>query len=230
VFGYEVSAFYKDIRHLVGIEFIETYTGARYVRLANSDFGDVIGVTVALDHQKLGPLSLAVDYTWQEARGNSSDPIERANRAAGGEDPRPRVIPFDWDQRHTLNMTLTLAKPAVYTVSGVLRASTGQPYTPALETAFGFGLDANSGRKPTGAIVDLRGERSFRLGSLNSSVYTRIFNVFDTRFFNGFVFNTTGSPYYPRAQTSADYVQLQDPTRYYGPRRVEIGLILGSRQ
>jgi hypothetical protein len=229
VFGYEVSAYYKDIRDLVGIEFVETYTGARYVRLTNSDFGDVIGITVALDHHALGPVNLALDYTWQEARGNSSDPLERANRAAGGEDPRPRVIPFDWDQRHTLNMTLALAKPDAYIVSAVLRAVTGQPYTPSFETAFGFGLDANSGRKPSGALVDLRAERSFRTGGLNGGLYARVFNVFDARFFNGFVFDTTGSPYYPRSVTSADYVQLQDPTRYYGPRRVELGLILGSQ-
>ena len=100
--------FYKDIRDLLGVEFISTYNGAEYARLTNVDFGNVIGFTLALDHRRIGPLSLALDYTWQQALGNSSDPSETATRAAAGEDPRPRLVPFNWDQRHTFNLTAGL--------------------------------------------------------------------------------------------------------------------------
>jgi hypothetical protein len=156
--------------------------------------------------------------------GNSSDPRETATRAANGEDARPRRIPFNWDQTHTLNVTGSYGRPGNYLISSILRVASGQPYTPAVDAGFGNGLEANSGRKPTSVLVDLRAEKSFRLGQRPTTVFLRIFNLFDTRFFNGFVFNTSGSPYYSRFST--DQATLDDPTRFYQPRRIEIGLTL----
>ena len=52
-------------------------------------------------------------------------------------------------------------------------------------------------------------------------------NLFDARFFNGAVFQSTGSPYYSRFPES-DKVALADPTRFYPPRRIEFGLRLGN--
>ena len=223
-FGFEVSLFYKDIRDLLGSEFINTYNDATYARLTNVDFGTVGGVTVALDHRRLGPVSLAMDYTWQRAQGNSSDPYETAARAEAGDDPRPRVIPFNWDQRHTFNMTLALGKPDVYSASAVLRAGTGQPYTPETEQGgFGYGLAENSANKPFGALVDVRGDRSFGWLGQRWSVFGRVFNLFDTRYFNGGVYASTGSPYYSRF---TDQVTYSSPTHFYGPRRIELGFTL----
>ncbi len=220
-FGFEVSLFYKDIRDLLGSEFINTYNDATYARLTNVDFGSVGGFTVALDHRRLGPASIALDYTWTRALGNASEPYETAARADAGDDPRPRVIPFDWDQRHTFNMTLALAKPEVYSLSTVLRAASGQPYTPETEQGgFGFGVGENAARKPAGVVVDLRADRSFGWVSQRWSLFGRVFNVFDSRFFNGGVFASTGSPFYSRFP---DQVALSTPTRFYSPRRLEIG-------
>lgn len=221
--GLDLSMFYKDIRDLLGVEFISTYNGAEYARLANVDFGSVEGVTLSLNQRNLGPLSATLDYTWQVGRGSSSDPRETATRAAAGEDPRPRQVPFNWDQRHTVNATLTLSNPASYTVSGIFRFSSGQPYTPTVTSGFGGGLETNSGRKPASTIVDLRGEQNLRVAGVDLNLFGRVFNLFDSRFSNGFVFSTTGSPYYSRNPT-ADEVLLGDPTRYYGPRRLEIGV------
>jgi outer membrane receptor protein involved in Fe transport len=221
--GVDVTAFYKDIRDLLGVEFITTYNDAEYARLTNVDFGSVLGFTVTLDDRKLGPASVAVDYTWQLAQGNSSDPRETATRASAGEDPRPRQVPFNWDQRHTVNMTVSLAEPDVYTASAVLRVASGQPYTPILDAGFGGGLEANSGRKPAGAVIDLRGEKYLKAGRVNVSLFGRVFNLLDARFFNGGVFASTGSPYYSRFPVT-DEVSLKDPTRFYAPRRIEIGV------
>ena len=54
-------------------------------------------------------------------------------------------------------------------------------------------------------------------------LFGRLFNVFDQRAFNGFVFNDTGSPDYTRDPSSKESV-LADPTRFYPPRRIEVGL------
>jgi outer membrane receptor protein involved in Fe transport len=228
-FGVDVTTFYKDIRDLLGVEFVSTYSDAEYARLTNVDFGDVFGVTLSLDHRGLGPASISLDYTWQRATGNASDPRETATRAKAGEDPRPRMVPFNWDQRHTANMTVSLADPGNYSASAVIRAASGQPYTPVLEAGFGFGLEANSGRKPAGAVVDLRLEKQLRRLGRSSSLFARVFNLTDTRYSNGLVFASTGSPYYSRFP-EADAVTLADPTRFYAPRRIEIGLRLGSEE
>ncbi|MBD3334018.1 MAG: TonB-dependent receptor [Candidatus Eisenbacteria bacterium] len=226
--GLDVTVFYKDIRDLLGVEFITTYNDAEYARFTNVDFGNVLGVTIAVDHRRFGPLTVALDYTWQRAKGNSSDPRETAIRAEAGEDPRPRLIPLDWDQRHTLNLTVSLVEPGAYAASAILRVASGQPYTPIIESGFGHGLDQNSGRKPSSAIIDLRAERQLGIQwGADTRLFARVFNLFDTRFFNGPVFNSTGSPYYSRF-TEANRVALADPTRYYPPRRVEVGLSLSS--
>jgi hypothetical protein len=189
----------------------------------------VVGVTVAADHRQLGPASVSLDYTWQQAMGNSSDPRETATRAEAGEDPRPRLVPFNWDQRHTLNMTIAVARPRVFSASGVVRVASGQPYTPLIEAGFGHGLEANSGRKPSGAVIDLRADRHVGewAPNVDLTVFARLFNVLDTRFFNEAVFASTGSPYYSRF-SEADAVTLADPTRFHSPRRIEVGIGMGS--
>jgi outer membrane receptor protein involved in Fe transport len=223
--GVDLTVFYKDIRDLLGVEFIETYNGAEYARLANVDFGSVLGFTLAFDLRPRGLFGMTLDYTWQEARGNSSDPRETATRASAGEDARPRSIPLNWDQRHTLNLTATLSRADDFTLSTILRVASGQPYTPNIIGGFGSGQEANSGRKPSGAILDLRAEKTLKAGTAPLRTFLRVFNVFDARFFNGTVFATTGSPYY---STNPNDLALSNPSLFFAPRRIELGLSLAG--
>lgn len=225
--GVDLTVFYKDIRDLLGVEFITMYNGAQYARLANFDFGSVLGFTLSFDLRPSGPFAMTLDYTWQNARGNSSDPRETQTRAAAGEDPRPRQIPFNWDQRHTVNLTASVSQPGQYTLAAIVKAGSGQPYTPRVTGGFGSGLEANTGRKPSFLIIDLRAEKSLPVGGVRAGVFARVFNLLDTRFANGTVFETTGSPYYSRFP-DADRAQLGDPTRYYAPRRIEVGINLAA--
>jgi outer membrane receptor protein involved in Fe transport len=224
--GLDVQLFYKDVRDLLGVEFVTTYNNAEYARLTNVDFGSVTGVTIALDQRAIGLFSMNLDYTWQTARGNSSDPRETATRAEAGEDPRPRQIPFNWDQRHTLNATLRVENPGDFSVSSIVRLASGQPYTPSIASGFGGALESNSGRKPSATLVDLRIEKTLpRHKSADLRAFVRVFNLFDARYFNGFVFANSGSPFYSRFEIT-DEGTLRDPTRFYAPRRIELGLSL----
>src|SRR5262245_40134207 len=221
--GLDLTRFYKDILDLLGTEIQTTYNNADYERLSNLDFGTVTGKTVALVQRPVGPVSTALDYTWQIGLGSSSDPYEAAARRDAKEDLRPQQVPLNWDQRHTLNLTLTVSDPGSYAVSGVFRAVSGQPYSP---DASDFGtLERNSGRKPPAFLMDLRAEWTpIRLAGAALSVFGVAYNLFDTRFFNGDVFASTGSPYYPRVVTYSEEKQLANPTRYYSPRRIQLGL------
>ncbi len=222
-FGLDLSLFYKDIRDLLGVEFVQTYTAAEYARLTNIDFGGVRGFTLALDQRGPGPLSTSLDYTLQNAVGNASDPRETANRAEAGEDPRPRQAPFNWDQRHTLNGTVVWYEPDNFSITGIVRFASGQPYTPSISTGFGANLETNSGRKPSFVTVDLRAEKFFNVAGINWTAFARVFNLFDQHYTNGFVYADTGSPYY-----TLDPVQQRNPNpaRLNPPRRVEIGVSL----
>ncbi len=227
VLGVSVNLFYKDIRDLLGVEFISTYNDARYSRLTNVDFGNVSGFTISLDQRRIGLVSTTLDYTWQNAIGNSSDPAETANLAEAGRDARPRQEPFNWDQRHTINGSVTVSQPDDYSISAILRYGSGLPYTPSIGSGFGSQIETNSGRKPAGFLVDLRAEKDFSIGGVSFNAFLRVFNLFDATYFNGDVFTTTGSPDYSTA-SYADRFRLADPTRYYTPRKIEIGISLSQ--
>ena len=230
--GVDAAVFYKDIRDLLGVEFVSTYAAAEYARLTNVDFGNVRGLTLALDQRRLGAptafgVTTTLDYTLQLAQGNASDPRETATRAAAGQDPRPRVVAFNWDQRHTINGTVVAGRPDDFALTGIVQFGSGQPYTPSLGLpGFDSSLGTNAARKGNALRVDLRAEKFFPFGTDGQvTVFGRVFNLFDTRFANGFVFPTTGSPFYSLAPT-ADLATLNDPTRFTAPRRIEIGLSL----
>ena len=221
--GMDFNAFYKDVRDLLGIEFVSTYNNAQYVRFTNVDYGSVVGFTLQLDHRALGPVSVAADYTWQQGIGNSSEPDETLNRAAAGQDALPRQVPFNWDQRHTLNLTLSAGHPETWSGSTIIRFASGQPYTPTLETA--TPQLTNSARKPVGLVCDVRAEHPLGFGGLPGVGFVRVFNAFDSRFFNGFVFASSGQVNYSRFPVP-DAGSLADPTRFYAPRRIEVGFKL----
>jgi len=221
--GIDLSVYYKDIEDLLGVEFIDTYADSRYARYTNVDFGSVYGVKATVEYRLSASIAFSLNYTFQNALGNSSDPQETANRASAGEDPRPRQIPFDWDQRHTLNLSVALLEPKSYTATVILRYGSGSPYTPAVGSGFGAQLERNSSPKPAWVTVDLRGEWYPQVGLLDSYLFLRVVNLFDSRFSNGFVFATTGSPYYTLTPP-ADAVSLINPGRYAAPRRIELGI------
>uniref|UniRef100_A0A832DJM7 TonB-dependent receptor n=1 Tax=Ignavibacterium album TaxID=591197 RepID=A0A832DJM7_9BACT len=226
--GVQLSFFYKDIRDLLGVEFVDTYTAASYARFTNVDFGSVYGLTLSIFQRNLANFNTSLDYTLQFAQGNSSDPRETANRAASGQDPRPRDLPFNWDQRHTLNLSAIYSVPDDYSISAIFRFGSGQPYTPEIGSGFGASQETNSGRKESYFLLDLRAEKYFNFDFLNFSLFARILNVLNTHYVNGFVFNSTGSPDYtltPSANRSA----LFDPSRFYEPRRIEFGISFRSK-
>jgi len=223
VLGYELTVFYKDIRNLLGVQFVTTYSAADYARFTNVDFGSIYGFTLALDQRKIGLITSSIDYTLQVARGNSSNARETANRAAAGKDARPRDIAFNWDQLHTLNATVILDQPGNYNISAILKLGSGQPYTPQVGSGFGADLETNSGRKGGFVLADLRAEKFFPMQGMKFSLYLRTFNLFNEHFVNGFVFNTTGSPDYSQF-SQLDRVALSNPGRFYNPRRIEIGI------
>jgi outer membrane receptor protein involved in Fe transport len=224
--GVDLTFFYKDIRDLLGTEVIETYNFALYARNTNVDYGSVSGVTLSIVQRPVGNFGASVDYSLMFANGNSSNPDETANRALGGEDPRPRDIPFNWDQRHTLNVTALYQVPNDFSISTIIRFASGQPYTPEFIVSLNKQQEQNSGRKPSYTTVDLRAEKYFDFDFTDFSIFLRVFNLLNQKFVNGAVYPETGSP-----ETSIRLQQGEpiDPNRFNPPRRIEFGISFRSK-
>ncbi|TDI74195.1 MAG: TonB-dependent receptor [Bacteroidetes bacterium] len=185
--GLDVTMFYSDYKNLIGLEVIRQIGNfSSYLRRTNIANGANRGFTVAIDKRSDGGLiSGSLDYTFQVGEGTESDPdniaIIQTAGAAGGvvQDVEKQFLPLDWDQRHTMNGTLTLGKPGNWVVSFIGRLATGQPYTPEflrlnVKTKF-----KNTENKPLRHNLDLFLRKTARIGSQSISLFLRVYNLFD---------------------------------------------------
>ena len=129
-----MTLFYSNFRNLVGLEVIRQIGNfSSYLRRTNAAIGTNRGFTVALEKRSGGGLiSGSLDYTFQIGKGTESDPnniaIIQTAGASGGvvEDAVTQVLPLDWDQKHTLNATLTLGNLKSWSVSFIGRLANGR--------------------------------------------------------------------------------------------------------
>jgi len=228
----DLTGYFKDIRNLLGTEVLETIHGIRYARYINRDYGQVRGITVALEKRFSGGFSGSVDYTYQIAKGNASDPNDEfLNKQTDPPIETPKqMVPLDWDRTHALNIRLTAGDPGTYTISLIGRLGTGLPYTPSFQdirTAV-----ENSERRPPVYTFDLYAYRNFKWNRFNVSLFVKVYNLFDRK--NELeVFTDTGRAGYslasfysverPRGLNSfKDY--FIRPDFYSAPRRVLLGI------
>ncbi|NOZ74751.1 MAG: TonB-dependent receptor [FCB group bacterium] len=228
--GVDVTGFYKDIRNLLGTKIVDTFiAGDRYALYINRDYGNVRGVTASLTMRRIGNVSGALDYTYSVAEGNASDPATAYYDELNGNEPEKQLVPLDWDQRHTLNGTVTFYLGKSGGISLVGQYGSGLPYTPSLAgTRLSF---ENSERKPATVNVDLRSHWTLALFGLNFRLQMNIYNLFDTRN-ERLVYSDTGratyslvSTYLPEDQkynTLTEY--LTRPDYFSAPRQVKIGI------
>ncbi|HQU73334.1 MAG TPA: TonB-dependent receptor, partial [Calditrichia bacterium] len=70
----DFTAYYRDIRNLVGTQIIGTYDANRYARFINLDYGNTRGVVLSFEKRHTDFWGGRIDYTYQIAEGNASDP------------------------------------------------------------------------------------------------------------------------------------------------------------
>ena len=229
--GVNVTAYYKDIRNLLGVAIHVKNNFKKFAEYINRDYGAVTGFTISLDKRFDHGIGASVDYTFQVAKGNASDPNEAYNKAQSSPpiEANKQLVPLDWDRRHSLNFTVTLGNPGDFIASIVGQLGSGLPYTPSFQNQR-TGLE-NSANKPTFFNVDLYLTKYMKLFGFNFSLFAKIYNLFDTG--NQLdVFNDTGSAAYTLDETRAQaaphgvntiqqfYIR---PDFYSAPRQVLIG-------
>lgn len=236
----EVTAYYRDIRNLTGTAtdpIQVTGSSARYGMLVNSDFGFVRGLVFRFD-QRLGARFFAgLDYTYQIAKSNASDPAQVYQAAAAKQDLEKQIVPTNWDQRHTANVSLSYQGPADFGFGLVASVGSGEPYTPR-QTTLQTGsivpstIPLNSEKRPFVYDVDLSAYKNFSLGGLTFQLFTKIDNLLDTANEYG-VFDDTGRATYS-LQRNVDQATFRGnpevlerwytrPSFFAEPRRVVVG-------
>ncbi len=180
--GLDFTVYYRDIRNLLGMEIINTYEGIKYARFINRDYSKVKGFILSLDRRFADFFGVKLDYTFQIAEGNASDPFSVYNNSQT--DPpietNKKVVPLDWDQRSTLNVSLTVGKPGDWNVGTILQLGSGFPYTEAVRVSNGLRFE-NGGVKPYTFSVDLRAEKTFSWSGLDFTVFALVYNVLDRK-------------------------------------------------
>ncbi|HEX8386727.1 MAG TPA: TonB-dependent receptor [Rubricoccaceae bacterium] len=240
----ELTAYYRDIRNLAGTATDPIQiagTSARYGRLVNSDFGVVRGVIFRYDQRVGRDLYAGVDYTYQVARANASDPALAYNALAGDALLDRSIVRTDWDQRHTANASLTYNSTRFNGGFGVIASyGSGSPYTPSNQAATLNGSNPpsvvvlNSSTRPSSFNINFNAYRNFQVTSgTNIQVYAKVDNVLDTRNETN-IFGDTGRATYallPNSDlgtyTGAPLLLEQRyvrPDFFSQPRRVVLGL------
>ncbi len=236
----DVTMFFEDFRNLTGTQTAEVLVYGRdrsYSQYANSDFGFSKGFIIKFSKRFSDGLSANLDYTYSVTKGNASNPTDARNAVLGGALPETFIAPLDWDQTHTLNISVAYTVPKDYGFSLIGNFYTGQPYTPAVNKNTRVSQNAfprNSANKPTIFNVDLRAYKDFQIGDFNLSVFLKVFNLLDLDNARG-VYGDTGDPYFTFGKYEAQKIR---PTLYYNslddlytnpgffsePRRVEVGV------
>lgn len=227
----DVTGYYKDFRNLVGTEIFDIGNGNRYSQYVNRDYGNARGIIVSLEKRHSHGFSATLDYTFQIARGNASDPntVFLDNQTDPPRESQKQLAPLDWDRRHSLNVTSTVGDPGNYTITLVGRLGSGLPYTPAFR-AQRTGL-LNSETRPMTVTVDLYATKYVDLFGVAFNIFAKVYNIFDTKNERE-VFTSTGRATYaveanyegrPRGiNTIEEY--FTRPDFYSAPRQVIIGL------
>ncbi|MDA3862197.1 MAG: TonB-dependent receptor [Melioribacteraceae bacterium] len=230
----DVSVYYSDIRNLLATEIISTYEGFKYARFTNQDYANITGVILSLDKRFADFFSMKVDYTLQIAEGNSSDPMAVFNDTRGSVEPEKVVVPLDWDQRHTVNLSANVGEPGDWVIGFIARYGSGTPFTEDVTVSNSVRFE-NGGRKPSTLYFDLKADKNFKLLGLDWHATLLVYNLFDIYNEVG-VYSTTGratndtnTKYY----TDSDVQGLNtinefitNPGMYSSPREIKLGLSL----
>jgi hypothetical protein len=221
---------------------VDTYRGITYYSYANKDHAIAKGITLSASYQ-LGDFYTNLDYTYQQAKGTSSDVRDAYNDLSAGRAPRVQLINLDWDQPHSLNTVLGyINKEGGWSATLIGTLNSGFPYTPefargeATGSSASVGLRENSERRPTTFNLDLRFSKTFKLDLFKVQAILDVTNLLDTRNAN-WVYADTGLPDYTLqdyqnwsrlTEISSSTEYFNNPGMYSAPRFIQLGLRIST--
>ena len=235
-----VTGYYKDVRDLLALQTIRVSGDRTYLKYVNKDYGNIKGITLSLVKRRSpsSPLGVTVDYTFQVAEGNDTDPDAFFLDLSSGRQSEKIPVFLAWDQTHSLNTTVTFGKINDWTVTIVNKIGTGLPYTPQITVKQVY-VRTNSGRRPSQFIVNFFAEKIFKLFGFKVTAFAKVFNLFDN-LIERLVYDDTGRATYTLLYTSGGAKSAEElsqkislvhspeeyfnrPHYYQPPREVRLG-------
>jgi len=225
----KIAAYYKEMRDMIQSRTylyvpspVNNYTG-----YGNLDFGTVKGFSFQYDLRRTGNIELQANYTLQFADGTGSSANTQVGLNTRGN--IRSLFPLNFDERHRLVTVIDYRFESgkvyqgpringldLFANAGInlqMNAVSGRPYT-KLQRAqplggTGFAGALNGSRLPWSFTMDLRVDKSFRIGSKDThfpmflNAYLRVQNVLNQKNVYG-VYPVSGSPEDDGYLTSAD--------------------------
>ena len=230
--GLEVVLFYKDIYNLLSTKTITTYNTVKYGLYSNKDYGNVRGLELVYDYNA-GPISIVANYTFQYTRGIADSPTSSFSREGANQDPITKLIPLNWDQRHTMNVTAGYnTKKYGATLSVFYNSGSAYTFEPISENPLAnVNLLPNNSYKPSNYTINL--SSYYNLFKTGSRITFEVYNLFDT--LNEYGVNSQTGRAYSAILNEADIASFrsnyttiedtyQDPNSYSAPRSIKIGI------
>lgn len=218
-----LTTYYKELRDMIQSQtylFVPGVPGNSYRSFGNQDFGTVKGFSFSYDLRRTANLELTAAYTLQFADGTGSSATTQDDLNLNSRGNLRYLSALSFDERHrvALNLDYRYGKGSqyngprwfgadVFSNTGLniqATAASGRPYTkrlkPEIYGSSGIGPAINGARLPWNFNIDMRLDKTFRLGSLENvkamfmNVYLRVENLLDTRNIIG-VYSASGSAY-----------------------------------
>jgi outer membrane receptor for ferrienterochelin and colicin len=239
--GLGVTAFFKDINNMIGMEEVRITTENNsywYTYFTNIDYANVKGFEVTLDRRYSNHLAWDLNYTYSIAKGNHSFPREVFFNVYFEREEENQDFFLDFDRRHVISSDITLNAedwegprflgfhPLANTgLSAIIQYSSGLSYTPTLEQVE-VQPEKNSARLPWTGTVDLNLYKDILSGSFKQSLFLEITNLFDRQ--NVLRVNSfTGNLWETSEGTAAGSEAIDsafDPSDVGPPRIIRIGM------
>jgi len=176
----QFSLYSKDMYDLIASSQVtDQATGQTIDRYINKAYASSRGVEVSLNKRFSDNYQFDFSYTYSFADGVASDPAFGSN-PEGLEFLPNQELPLNWDQRHTLNVLLLLAKPGVWSSSFSFSYGSGFPWTPFDRFAKRQDpMSENSERLPATFSLDIQLERNINFYGKRLSLQLQGLNVLD---------------------------------------------------
>ena len=181
-------------------------------------------------------MATSIDYTYSITKGNASNPADARNAILGGALPETYIAPLNWDQAHSLNLSIAYSVERDYGFSLIGNFYTGQPYSPGVNKNTRVSQNAfprNSENKPSIFNLDLRAYKDFVFSNTVLSLFVKVTNLLDLDNPTG-IYGDSGDPIFTFDRLDAEKINPKmyentldqlytNPGFFSEPRRVEVG-------
>jgi len=172
--------FSKDIFGLISsTRVFDESLGVQRYRFINRTYASSRGVEISIQKRLSKYIGGEISYTYSFADGVASD-ANFGVTAEGLTHLPTQELPLDWDQRHTLNITLRVQDENKWGATVVYSYGSGLPWTPFDRFARRQDpLWENSKRLPSTHVINIQGRKKFKIYGQELTLFFEGRNLLD---------------------------------------------------